>query len=126
MEQNRAIFMPFLDAAVEFVKKEPRSGGELKGFLMGVPGDFEDAVSRAFGASKAPVREFLDSFAERFAWNKSLTKISIKGGNAQPRRRLRGKQAAVPARSEPSAPQAEPARRVPIPFRRGRAATRRR
>ena len=116
--------MPFLDAAVEFVKKEPRSGGKLKSFLLGLPGDFEDAVSRAFGASKAPVREFLDSFAERFTWNKSLTKISIRG-NAQPRRRLRGKQAAVPTRSEPSAPSAQPARRVPIPFRRTRAATRR-
>ena len=115
--------MPFLEAAVEFVKKEPRSVGKLKGFLMGLPGDFEDAVSRAFGASKAPVSEFLDSFAERFAWNKSLTRISVK--STQPRRRLRGKQAAVPARSEPSAPQAEPARRIPIPFRLARAATRR-
>ena len=93
---------------------------------MGLPGDFEDAVGRAFGASKAPVREFLDSFAEKFTWNKSLTKISVKGGSTQPRRRLRGKQAAVPVRSEPSAPQAEPARRVPIPFRRAPAATRRR
>ena len=116
--------MPFLDAAVEFVKKEPRSGGELKGFLMGVPGDFEDAVSRAFDASKAPIREFLDSFAEKFAWNKSLTKISVK--STQPRRRLRGKQAAVPTRSEPSAPSTQPARRIPIPFRLARAATRRR
>ena len=68
IEQNRVIFLPFLEAAVEFVKKEPRSGGKLKGFLMGLPGDFEDAVSRAFGASKAPVRESLDSFADRFAW----------------------------------------------------------
>ena len=115
--------MPFLDAAVEFVKKEPRGGGKLKSFLLGLPGDFEDAVSRAFGASKAPIREFPDTFAEKFNWNKSLTRISVK--STQPRRRLRGKQAAVPARSEPSAPSTQPARRVPVPFRRARAATRR-
>ena len=103
-DQNRAICMPFMDAAVEFVAKEPRSGGKLKGFLLGLPGDFEDAVSRAFGASKAPIREFLDTFAAKFTWNKSLTKISVKAGTTQPRRRLRGKLATVPTRSEPSAP----------------------
>jgi hypothetical protein len=27
VEQSRAIFLPFLEAPVEFVKKEPRSGG---------------------------------------------------------------------------------------------------
>ena len=58
--------------------KEVRSGGQLKSFLKGLPGDFEDAVKRTFAASKAPVREFLDSIAERFAWNTSLTQIRLK------------------------------------------------
>ena len=106
-------------------RRNPGAVGKLKGFLKGLPGKFEDAVSRAFGASKAPVREFLDSFAERFTWNKSLTKIGLKAGNAQPRRRLRGKQTVVPSRADPSNPRVEPARRVPIFFRRARAATRR-
>ena len=88
--------MPFLDAAVEFVAKEPRSGGKFNGFLKALPGGFEDAVSGAFGVSKAPVKEFLDFFAERFTWNKSLMKISVKAGTALPRRRLRGKQTVVP------------------------------
>ena len=30
VDQNRAIFLPFLDAAVEFVKKEPSSGGSSR------------------------------------------------------------------------------------------------
>ena len=86
--------------------------------------NFNEAVRRAFGAAKAPVKEFLASFAEKFEYNKRLTQVRLKGVTR--RRRLRGKQAAVPTRSEPSAPSAQPARRVPIPFRRARAATRRR
>ena len=104
--------------------EDTKSASEIKKFLVGLPRlNFNDAVRRAFGAAKAPVKEFLASFAERFEYNKRLTQVRLKGVT---RRRLRGKQAVAPTRSEPSgAPSAQPARRVPIPFRRTRAATRR-
>ena len=130
IEQNRAIFAPFLQAAIDFMAKEPRSGGQLKNFLTALPAwlNFNDAVSKAFGAAKAPIKEFLDSFAEWIVWNKSLTEIRLKGGtrsDKQLRSRPSGKQAPVPTRSEPSAPSAEPVRGIPIAFERARAATRR-
>ena len=126
IEQNREIFAPFLQPALDFVGEDTKSASELKKFLVALPRlNFNDAVRRAFGAAKAPVKEFLASFAERFEYNKMLTQVRLKGITR--RRRLRGKQqaVAVPTRSEPSAPSAQPARRVPIPFRRTRAATRR-
>ncbi len=123
VEQNREIFAPFLEAALDFVGEETKSASELKKFLVALPKlNFNEAARRAFGAAKAPVKEFLASFAERFEYNKRLTQVRLKRVT---RRRLRGKQAAIPTRSEPSAPSAQPARRVPIPFRRTRAATRR-
>ena len=126
IEQNREIFAPFLQPALDFVGEDTKSASEIKKFLVALPRlNFNDAVRQAFGATKAPVKEFLASFAERFEYNKTLTQVRLKGITR--RRRLRGKQqaAAVPTRSEPSAPSAQPARRVPIPFRRARAATRR-
>ena len=54
--------------------------------------NFNDAVRRAFGAAKAPVKEFLASYAEKFEWNKTLTQVRLKGITR--RRRLRGKQQA--------------------------------
>ena len=107
--------------------EDTKSASDIKKFLVALPRlNFNEAVRRAFGAAKAPVKEFLASFAERFEYNKRLTQVRLKGVTR--RRRLRGKQqaAAIPTRSEPSgAPSAQPARRVPIPFRRARAATRR-
>ena len=115
----------FLQPVLDFVGEDTKSASDIKKFLVALPRlNFNEAVRRAFGAAKAPVKEFLASFAERFEYNKRLTQVRLKGVT---RRRLRGKQqaAAIPTRSEPSAPSAQPARRVPIPFRRTRAATRR-
>ena len=124
VEQNREIFTPFLQPALDFVGEETKSASDIKKFLVALPMlNLNEAARRAFGAAKAPVKEFLASFAERFEYNKTLTQVRLKGITR--RRRLRGKQAAAPTRSEPSAPSAQPARRVPIPFRRARAATRR-
>jgi hypothetical protein len=124
VEQNRKIFAPFLQPVLDFVGGDTTSASDIKKFLVALPRlNFNDAVRRAFGASRKPVKEFLDSFAERFDYNKTLNQVRLKGITR--RRRLRGEQAAVPTRSEPSAPSAQPARRVPIPFRRTRAATRR-
>jgi hypothetical protein len=126
VEQNREIFAPCLQPALAFVGEETKSASEIKKFLVALPRlNFNEAARRAFGAAEAPVKEFLASFAERFEYNKTLTQVRLKGITR--RRRLRGKQqaAAIPTRSEPSAPSAQPARRVPTPFRRARAATRR-
>ena len=123
VEQNREIFAPFLQPTLDFVGEDTKSASDIKKFLVALPRlNFNEAVRRAFGAAKAPVKEFLASFAERFEHNKRLTHVRLKGVT---RRRLRGKQAVAPTRSEPSALSAQPARRVPIPFRRTRAATRR-
>ena len=125
VEQNREIFAPFLQPTLDFVGEDTKSASDIKKFLVALPRlNFNEAVRRAFGAAKAPVKEFLASFAEKFEYNKRLTQVRLKGVTR--RRRLRGKQAVAPTRSEPSgAPSAQPARRVPIPFRRTRAATRR-
>jgi hypothetical protein len=98
VRQNREIFQPFLKHVVDFVRKGDggsRSSGKIKFFLDKLKPelDFGDAVKRAFGAPKSPIREFLDTFADTFAWNKSLTVIKLKpGARAGPARRLRGKQ----------------------------------
>ena len=128
VEQNREVLAPFLQPALDYVGEDTKSASDIKKFLVALPRlNFNEAVRRAFGAAKAPVKEFLASFAEKFEYNKRLTQVRLKGITR--RRRLRGKQQAaapaVPTRSEPSAPSAQPARRVPIPFRRARAATRR-
>ena len=86
-EQNREIFAPFLQPALDFVGEETKSASELKKFLLRLPRlKFNDAVRRAFGAAKAPVKEFLASFAEEFEWNKTLTQVRLKGVTS---RRLR-------------------------------------
>ena len=124
IEQNREIFAPFLQPVLDFVGEDTKSASDIKKFLVALPRlNFNEAVRRAFGAAKAPVKEFLASFAERFEFNKRLTQVRLKGITR--RRRLRGRQAVAPTRSEPSAPSAQPARRAPIPFRRARGATRR-
>ena len=113
--QNWMIFSPFLKHAVDFVRQGAngsRSGGKLKSFLVQIPGlDFNDAVRRAFGADKSPIKEFLETFADTFTWNKSLTSIEVKPSalpaRAGPARRLRGKQP-VPERTGG----AQPATRV--------------
>ena len=106
------IFLPFLKHAVDFVRKGAdgsRSGGKLKSFLVQIPGlDFNDAVRMAFGADKSPIKEFLETFADTFTWNKSLTSIEVKPSALPARaRRLRGKQT-VPERTGG----AQPATRV--------------
>ena len=126
IEQNREIFAPFLQPALDFVGEETKSASELKKFMVALPRlNFNEAVRRAFGAAKAPVKEFLASFAERFEYNKTLPQVRLKGVSRRRLRRIQAAAPAVPTRSEPSAPSAQPARRVPIPFRRARAATRR-
>jgi hypothetical protein len=75
-EQNREIFAPFLQPALDFVGEETKSASELKKFLVALPRlKFNDAVRQAFGAAKAPVKEFLASYAERFEFNKTLTQV---------------------------------------------------
>ena len=72
--------------------KDINSGSELKKMLVALPQlNFNDVVRRAFGAAKAPVKELLDSFADRFDYNKSLTQVRLKGVTTL---RLRGKQRA--------------------------------
>ena len=55
----------------------PKSARELKKFLFNLSG-FEDAASRAYGANKAPVREFLDSYADIFDYGDTKA-IRLKG-----------------------------------------------
>ena len=90
VEQNREIFAPFLQPALDFVGEDTKSASDIKKFLVALPRlNFNEAVRRAFGAAKAPVKEFLASFAERFEYNKRLTQVRLKGITR--RRRLRGK-----------------------------------
>ena len=59
VEQNREIFAPFLEPALDFVGGDTRSASELKKFLVALPRlNFNDAVRRAFGAAKAPSKGF--------------------------------------------------------------------
>ena len=82
-----------MQPALDFVGEDTKSASELKKFLVALPRlNFNDAVRRAFGAAKAPVKEFLASFAEKFEWNKTLTQVRLKGVTS---RRLRGKQGPV-------------------------------
>ena len=82
-----------MQPALDFVGEDTKSASELKKFLVALPRlNFNDAVRRAFGAAKAPVKEFLASYAERFEFNKTLTQVRLKGITR--RRRLRGKQQA--------------------------------
>ena len=68
-EQNREIFAPFLQAALDFVGQETKSASELKKMLVALPRvNLNEAVRRAFGAAKTPDEKFWESFAERFEW----------------------------------------------------------
>ena len=107
VEQNREIFAPFLQPTLDFVGEDTKSASDIKKFLVALPRlNFNEAVRRAFGAAKAPVKEFLASFAEKFEYNKRLTQVRLKGVTR--RRRLRGKQQA-----RPSLHAASPAHPVP-------------
>ena len=68
VQQNRANFALILQPVMEFVHTGGvRSGGNLRNFLVKLPGlSFSEAARNAFGAAIAPIREFLDSFAETF------------------------------------------------------------
>ena len=58
-EQNREIFAPFLQPALDFVGQDTKSASELKKFLVALSRlNFNDAVRRTFGAGKAPAKGF--------------------------------------------------------------------
>jgi hypothetical protein len=116
--QNREIFEPFLRHIVDFVRSGDngsRSSTKIHFFLEKLkPGlDFGAAVLQAFGAPKSPIKEFLDTFADTFEWNKGLSVIKVRPGVARtgPARRLRGKQ---------PMPEAQPARAGPVRRLRGK------
>jgi hypothetical protein len=57
IEQNREIFAPFLQPALDFLGEDTKSASEITKLLVALPRlNFNEAVRRAFGAAKAPVK----------------------------------------------------------------------